>query len=87
MRRLQAEFLEAARLGQGVGLARWSLIQDELAAQRLSVVFPRTSPLAVGHAYHLVGLKETFRRTEVAEFRAWLLKELSALGRPPRRGK
>lgn len=77
--------VEAAARGQGVGLARWSLVQDELAAGRLRWVFPKLAPLAVGHAYHLVGLRETFRRREVAAFRSWLREEIRGLGRqaPP----
>ena len=72
--------VEAAVRGQGIGLARWSLIQDELSAGRLSWVFPKLAPLSVGHAYHLVGLRETFRRREVAAFRSWLRAQMRSLG-------
>lgn len=72
--------VELAVRGQGVGLARWSLIQDELAAGRLRRLFPKLPALSVGHAYHLVGLRETFRRREVAAFRAWLREEMRVLG-------
>jgi LysR family glycine cleavage system transcriptional activator len=71
--------VEAAVRGQGVALARWSLIQDELSAGRLSRVFPHTPPLPVGHAYSLVGLRETFRRPEIAAFRDWLRLEIATL--------
>lgn len=71
--------VEAAARGQGVALARWSLIQDELRAGRLALVFPRLPPLPVGRGYYLVGLRETFRRPEVAAFRSWLLAELAPL--------
>jgi LysR family glycine cleavage system transcriptional activator len=71
--------VEAAVRGQGVALARWSLIQDELGAGRLLRVFPRLAPLAVGHAYSLVGLRETFRRPEIAAFRDWLRSEIASL--------
>jgi LysR family glycine cleavage system transcriptional activator len=77
--------VEAAVRGQGVALARWSLIQDELAAGRLYRVFPRTAPLPVGHAYSLVGLRETFRRPEVAAFRDWLRLEIGTLAAAPHR--
>ncbi|MDF3071639.1 MAG: transcriptional regulator [Polyangiaceae bacterium] len=73
--------VEAAARGQGVALARWSLVQDELAAGRLRRVFPKLSALPVGHAYHLVGLRETFRRPEIAAFRTWLRGEMRELGR------
>jgi LysR family glycine cleavage system transcriptional activator len=35
---------EAAVRGQGVALARWSLIVDELATGRLELVFPSSPP-------------------------------------------
>lgn len=75
--------VEAAVRGQGVALARWSLIQDELSAGRLSHVFPRSAPLPVGHAYSLVGLRETFRRPEIAAFRDWLRLEIASLATAP----
>lgn len=74
--------VEAAVQGQGVALARWSLVQDELAAGRLLRVLPRAEPLPVGHAYSLVGLRETFRRPEIAAFRDWLRLEIAALAKP-----
>ncbi len=49
--------VEAAARGQGVALARWSLVQDELAAGRLRWLFPKLAQLPVGYAYHLVGLR------------------------------
>jgi LysR family glycine cleavage system transcriptional activator len=67
--------VEAAARGQGIGLARWSLIQDELRSGRLQLVFPRLEPLPVGYGYYLVGLRETFRRPEVRAFRDWLVSE------------
>jgi LysR family transcriptional regulator, glycine cleavage system transcriptional activator len=74
--------VEAAVRGQGVALARWSLIQDELAAGRLLRLFPAIAPLPVGHAYWLVGLRETFRRAEIAAFRAWLRLEVRQVSPP-----
>ncbi|RYZ07028.1 MAG: transcriptional regulator GcvA [Myxococcales bacterium] len=73
--------VEAAVRGQGVALARWSLVRDELTAGRLRRVFPKLPALPVGHAYHLVGLRETFRRREIAAFRSWLRGEIRELGR------
>lgn len=74
--------VEAAVRGQGVAMARWSLIQDELTAGRLVRVFPSAAPLPVGHAYSLVGLRETFRRPEIAAFRDWLRLEIGTLTAP-----
>ena len=74
--------VEAAVRGQGVALARWSLIQDELVAGRLLRIFPHVPPLPVGHVYSLVGLRETFRRPEIAAFRDWLRREIATLSAP-----
>jgi DNA-binding transcriptional LysR family regulator len=71
--------VEAAARGQGVALARWSLIQDELRAGRLVVAFAKLPALEAFHGYFLVGLRETFRRPEIAAFRTWLLEELRGL--------
>lgn len=71
--------VEAAVRGQGVALARWSLIQDELRAGRLVRVFPKVEPLEVGHGYYLVGLRETFRRPAIVSFRRWLVAEIAPL--------
>ena len=71
-----------AQSGRGVALARWSLVQDELSAGRLLRVFPRAAPLPVGHAYSLVGLRESFRRPEIAAFRDWLRLEIAELAAP-----
>jgi len=73
--------VEAAARGQGVGLARWSLVQDELRAGRLRVLFPKLEPLPVRHGYYLVGLRETFRRAEVSAFRKWLVSETKSIAR------
>jgi LysR family transcriptional regulator, glycine cleavage system transcriptional activator len=71
--------VEAAARGQGVALARWSLIQDELRVGRLVSAFPAAAPLPAGYSYYLVGLRETFRKREVAAFRAWLRIETRSL--------
>jgi len=71
--------VEIATRGQGVGLARWSLVHDDLAAGRLCILFPEAPALGAGAAYYLVGLRETFRRAEVAAFRAWLPMEFRQL--------
>jgi LysR family transcriptional regulator, glycine cleavage system transcriptional activator len=76
--------VEAAVRGQGVAMARWSLIQDELLAGRLVRGFAHLAPLPVGHAYSLVGLRETFRRPEIAAFRDWLRLEIRELADPGR---
>jgi LysR family transcriptional regulator, glycine cleavage system transcriptional activator len=76
--------IEAALRGQGVGLARWSLALDELAAGRLVRPFPKARSLPTGVAYYLAAPRESLRRPAVAAFRDWIRAEAEALrsGRP-----
>jgi LysR family transcriptional regulator, glycine cleavage system transcriptional activator len=76
--------IEAALRGQGVGLARWSLAVDELAAGRLLLPFPKARALPTGLAYYVVAPRESLRRPVVVQFRDWLLLEAEVLrsGRP-----
>jgi LysR family glycine cleavage system transcriptional activator len=71
--------IEAALRGQGVGLARYSLAIDELAAGRLVLPFQKASPLPTGFAYYLAAPRESLRRPVVAAFRDWLLEETEVL--------
>jgi LysR family transcriptional regulator, glycine cleavage system transcriptional activator len=64
--------VDAAIRGQGIALARWALAYDDLAAGRLSVVFPKQRALPTGKAYYVVGPRETLRRAPVAAFRRWV---------------
>jgi len=71
--------IEAAVRGQGVGLARWSLAVDELAAGRLVLPFPKARALPTGIGYYLVSPRESARRAPVQAFRSWLRAEAEAL--------
>lgn len=71
--------VEAALRGQGVALARWSLVHDELEQGRLLRLFPSVAPLPIELSYYLVGLRENLRRTEVRAFCDWLRKEAQGL--------
>jgi LysR family transcriptional regulator, glycine cleavage system transcriptional activator len=75
--------IEAALRGQGVGLARYSLAADDLAAGRLVLPFPKAAPLPTGLAYYLAAPRESLRRSVVAAFRDWLVDEAASL-RPRR---
>jgi LysR family glycine cleavage system transcriptional activator len=75
--------IEAALRGQGVGLARFSLASDELAAGRLVLPFPKARSLATGLAYYLAAPRESLRRPVVAAFRDWLLEETKSLRTGP----
>ena len=74
-----AMLVEAVLRNQGVGLARWSLVVDELAQGRLELVFPKVAPLPTGLGYYLVTARENLRRPAVVAFRNWLLQEASVL--------
>jgi LysR family glycine cleavage system transcriptional activator len=74
--------VEAAIRGQGIALARWALACDDLASGRLALAFPKYRPLPTGHAYYLVGTRETFRRKPVAAFRAWISAQTASLRTP-----
>jgi LysR family glycine cleavage system transcriptional activator len=71
--------VEAAIRGQGIALARWALACDDLAGGRLALVFPKHRPLPTGHAYYLVGPRDSFRRAPVAAFQQWLTTQTATL--------
>jgi LysR family glycine cleavage system transcriptional activator len=71
--------VEAAVRGQGVGLARWSLAMDDLAAGRLVRPFPTIRPMPTSLSYYVALPREALARPEVAAFRAWLLSEAKGL--------
>ena len=74
-----AMLVEAVLREQGIGLARWSLVVDELEQGRLELVFPKIAPLPTGLGYYLVTPRENLRRPAVAAFSTWLLSEASKL--------
>lgn len=69
--------LQAAAQGQGVALARYSLVHDDLVAGRLVPVL-KHAMLRARYNYYLVALPEKAERPVVAAFRAWLLAEARA---------
>ena len=71
--------VEAAVRGQGIALARWSLIVDELATGRLELVFPRIAPVRTDRAYYLAAPRENLRRPAVAAFWDWVRREAATL--------
>jgi LysR family glycine cleavage system transcriptional activator len=74
--------VEAAVRGQGVALARWSLVVDDLAAGRLQLPFPKVAPLPTGLSYSLVAPRENLRRPAVAAFWGWVVRESAPLKTP-----
>ena len=73
-----AMVVTAAVEGQGVAMARRSLAVEDLAAGRLTLLFPRTRT-PTGRAYYMVAPRENLERPAVAAFRDWLREERESL--------
>ncbi len=72
--------IQAAADGQGVALARSTLVAADLAAGR--VVKPFDITLPTGWAYYVVYLPAAAERPKVAAFRDWLLEEAGVAPAP-----
>lgn len=69
--------LQAAAQGQGVALARYSLVHDDLVTSRLVPVL-KDGMLRARYDYYLVSLPEKAQRPAVVAFREWLTAEARA---------
>jgi LysR family glycine cleavage system transcriptional activator len=78
-----ASVLEAAEQGQGLALARWSLVAGDLAAGRL--VRPSLQSVRQRHAYYFVAPPHNFELPKVIRFRDWLREVCSQF--PPPEGE
>jgi LysR family glycine cleavage system transcriptional activator len=84
--------LQASAQGQGVALARYSLVHDDLVTSRLVRVLD-TPMLRARYDYYLVCLPEKAQRPAVVAFREWLTAEARAFmglrdnSMPPARGR
>ena len=67
--------LEAARAGNGAGLAIGTITRDDLKSGRL--VRPIPESVGIGHGYWLLLTRSAQERPEVREFRDWLREELA----------
>ena len=72
--------VRAAQAGQGLALARWSLVADEVTTGRL-VVAGRAVHSA--HAWHFVCPPAHLALEKVAVFREWLATEATRFPSPP----
>ncbi|MBP0623381.1 transcriptional regulator GcvA [Cupriavidus consociatus] len=73
-----AAVLQAAVDGYGVALARSVMAHDDLAAGRLTRLFP-TVELASELAYYIVYRTESATLPKITAFREWLLQEAASL--------
>lgn len=68
--------MEAALNGQGIAMARATLVAEELEAGRLVRLFDLRLPASYG--YHVVCPEATADRPKIAKFRAWIMEEGAA---------
>jgi LysR family glycine cleavage system transcriptional activator len=68
--------LSAAEAGQGIAIARSTLVQRELQGGRLVRLF--TGEAVDGRSYFLLTTARGNRRPEVSAFRTWLLRQVGA---------
>jgi LysR family glycine cleavage system transcriptional activator len=67
-----AAVLSAAELGQGLALARWSLVAGDLASGRL--VRPSLQSVRQKSAYYFVAPPHQFELPKVQHFRDWIME-------------
>jgi LysR family glycine cleavage system transcriptional activator len=76
--------IRAAQTGQGLALARWSLVSNDIAAGRLAIASRRIAPMDRGYFFVCPGAFLALEK--VALFRAWVLeqaREAPAPSSPP----
>jgi LysR family glycine cleavage system transcriptional activator len=72
--------IRAAQAGQGLALARWSLVSNDIGPGRLAVASRRITPME--KAYYFVCPNAFLSLDKVAVFRAWVLEQARAASRP-----
>jgi len=77
--------IRATEAGQGLALARWSLIASEVAEGRLALASPRA--LKFGRSYYFVCPPALARLEKIEAFREWILGEARAFEPPPIAGR
>jgi LysR family glycine cleavage system transcriptional activator len=73
--------IRATEAGQGLALARWSLVADEVTAGRLAVASPRS--LRFYRSYYFVCSPALARADKVEAFRRWLFAAARQFAPPP----
>ncbi len=72
--------VRAAGAGQGLALARWSLVGDDVTTGRLAVA---GRAVHSAQAYHFVCPPAHLALEKVASFREWLTSECARFPSPP----
>jgi LysR family glycine cleavage system transcriptional activator len=72
--------IRAAETGQGLVLARWSLVEQEIASGKLVIASKKIVPTDRG--YYFVCPKAYCTLAKVEAFRAWLIKKAKESPRP-----
>jgi LysR family transcriptional regulator, glycine cleavage system transcriptional activator len=75
--------VRAAEAGQGLALARWSLVADDVSRARLAVA---GRAVRSRHGWHFVCPSAHLAMSKVAAFRSWLTQESSRFPAPPALG-
>jgi LysR family glycine cleavage system transcriptional activator len=70
--------LDAAKEGQGIALARHSLVKEDILSGQLQRLF--SVSVSSQMSYHLVSAHSTAETCKVKRFRAWLWSELKKTG-------
>jgi LysR family transcriptional regulator, glycine cleavage system transcriptional activator len=73
--------IRAAQAGQGLALARWSLVSGDIAEGRLVIASHKIVPMDRG--YFFVCPASYLGVEKVATFRNWLVQQAQAAPRPP----
>jgi LysR family transcriptional regulator, glycine cleavage system transcriptional activator len=73
--------VRAAQTGQGLALARWSLVSEEIAEGRLAIASKRILPMESG--YHFVCPASYLTVEKVEIFQEWLMRQAQSAPRPP----
>jgi LysR family glycine cleavage system transcriptional activator len=77
-----AAVVRLAASGEGLALARWSLIADEIRRGELALASSRITPFS--RRYYFVCLPNVRGLKKVAAFRDWLLDQAAGFPEPPR---
>ncbi len=73
--------IRAAEAGQGLALARWSLVEPELRLERLTVASRRVVQSEL--SYYFVCVPDYLKVEKIKLLRQWLMNQARAFPPPP----